>query len=96
MAFNATFKNILVISCRLDLLVEETRVPGENHTICRNMWRWYIDKDDYSVVMIGQLCVRVGRHIYRELLFLWASTINNPTKYVGLVQSGPHHHLIEN
>ena len=21
---------------------------------------------------------------------------NNPTKHVGLVQSGPHHHLIEN
>ena len=56
MAFNATFKNILVISCRLDLLVEETRVPGENHPICRNMWRWYIDEDDYSVVMIGQFC----------------------------------------
>jgi hypothetical protein len=31
MASNATFKNILVISWRLDLLVEETRVPGENH-----------------------------------------------------------------
>jgi hypothetical protein len=29
-------------------------------------------------------------------LFQWASTIKNPTKCVGLVQSGPHHHLIEN
>jgi hypothetical protein len=31
MVFNATFNNISVISWRLVLLVEETRVPGENH-----------------------------------------------------------------
>jgi len=31
MAFNATFNNISVISWRSVLLVEETRVPGENH-----------------------------------------------------------------
>ena len=31
MVFNATFKNISVISWRLVLLVEETGVPGENH-----------------------------------------------------------------
>ena len=31
MAFNATFNNISVISWRTVLLVEETRVPGENH-----------------------------------------------------------------
>jgi predicted LPLAT superfamily acyltransferase len=31
-----------------------------------------------------------------ELLFQWASTIKNLTKHVGLVQSGHHHHLIEN
>ena len=31
MVFNATFNNILVISCRSVLLVEETRVPEENH-----------------------------------------------------------------
>jgi hypothetical protein len=30
MMFNATFNNILVISWRSVLLVEETRVPGEN------------------------------------------------------------------
>jgi hypothetical protein len=29
--FNATFINILVISWRSVLLVEKTRVPGENH-----------------------------------------------------------------
>jgi hypothetical protein len=31
MVFNATFNNISVILCRPVLLVEETRVPGENH-----------------------------------------------------------------
>jgi hypothetical protein len=31
MVFNATFNNISVISCRSDLLVDETRVIGENH-----------------------------------------------------------------
>jgi hypothetical protein len=31
MAFNATFNNISVISWQSVLLVEETKVPGENH-----------------------------------------------------------------
>ena len=31
MVFNATFNNISVISLRSVLLVEKTRVPGENH-----------------------------------------------------------------
>jgi hypothetical protein len=31
MVFNATFNNILAISLRSVLLVEKTRVPGENH-----------------------------------------------------------------
>ena len=31
MVFNATFNNISVILWRSDLLVEETRVPEENH-----------------------------------------------------------------
>jgi len=31
MVFNATFNNILDISWRSVLLVEETGVPGENH-----------------------------------------------------------------
>ena len=31
MVFNATFNNISVISWQSVLLVEETRVPGENH-----------------------------------------------------------------
>jgi hypothetical protein len=32
----------------------------------------------------------------RGLLYQWASTIKIQTQCVGLEQSGPHHHLIEN
>ena len=32
----------------------------------------------------------------RRLLFQWTSTIKNQTQHVGLVQSGLHHHLIDN
>jgi hypothetical protein len=31
MVFNATFNNISVLSWRSVVLVDETRVPGENH-----------------------------------------------------------------
>jgi hypothetical protein len=33
MLFNATFNNIAVISWRSVILVEEARVPGENHRL---------------------------------------------------------------
>ena len=33
LVFNATFNNISVISLRSVSLVEETRVPGENHRL---------------------------------------------------------------
>ena len=35
--FNATFNNISVISWRSILLMEETRVPGENHRLVTNI-----------------------------------------------------------
>jgi hypothetical protein len=36
MVFNATFNNISVILWRSVLLVEETRVPGENQPVARH------------------------------------------------------------
>ena len=39
MVFNATFKNILIISWRSLLLVEETRVSGENHWPAVSHWQ---------------------------------------------------------
>jgi len=37
--FNATFNNISAISLRQVLLVEETRVPGENHRPAASHWQ---------------------------------------------------------
>jgi hypothetical protein len=39
MVFKATFNNISVISWRLVLLVEETRVPRENHRPVASHWQ---------------------------------------------------------
>jgi hypothetical protein len=39
MVFNATFNNISVISWWSLLLVEETRVPGENHRPATSHWQ---------------------------------------------------------
>ena len=39
MVFNATFKNISVISWQLVLLVEETGEPGENHRPVTSHWQ---------------------------------------------------------
>jgi hypothetical protein len=39
MVFNATINNILVISWRSVLLVEETGVPGENHSPAASHWQ---------------------------------------------------------
>jgi len=39
MEFNATFNNISVIAYRSILLVEETRVPGENHRPVASHWQ---------------------------------------------------------
>jgi hypothetical protein len=42
------------------------------------------------------MCLRMGRHVYPGLFFQKANTKHNPSKRVGLVQSGPRYHLIEN
>ena len=41
MVFNAIFNNISVMSRQSVLLVEETRVPGENHQPVANHWQTY-------------------------------------------------------
>ena len=41
MVFNVTFNNVSVISWRSVLLVEETRVPGENHRLVTSHWQIY-------------------------------------------------------
>jgi hypothetical protein len=39
MVFNATFNNTSVVLWRSALLVEETRVPGENHRPVASHWQ---------------------------------------------------------
>jgi len=39
MLFNATFNNISVILWRSVLLLEETRIPGENHIPAASHWQ---------------------------------------------------------
>jgi hypothetical protein len=48
MVFNATFPNILVISWRSVLLVEETGIPGENYRpVAPWICPWGINSETY-------------------------------------------------
>jgi len=38
----------------------------------------------------------VGLHVYLQAVVSMSKHNKSPTRRVGLVQSGPHHHLIEN
>ena len=58
MVFNATFNNILAISWRSVLLVEETRVPGENHQPVASHWQTL----SHSVVHLALIGMRT-QHI---------------------------------
>jgi hypothetical protein len=49
--------------------------------------------------MIGSesgYCVRVGRYVYPQTVVSVSYHYTNLSKRVGLVQRGPHHHLIGN
>jgi len=48
MVFNATFNNISVISWRSILLVDETRVPGENHQPVASHWQTSSHNDEHT------------------------------------------------
>ena len=52
--FNATFSNISVISWRTVILVEETRVPGENHRHVASHWQTLSDNVVSSNARIGR------------------------------------------
>ena len=59
------------------------------HTALRRKSKDWLARNRDNVFEWGDMCIH-------GLLFQWASTIKNSTKLVGLVQSGPHHHIIEN
>ena len=54
----------------------------------RKIKDWFVQNQDNM-----SECVDM---VIRGLLYQCASTIKNPTKRFGQVQSGPHRHLIEN
>jgi hypothetical protein len=58
----------------------------------------YFGKSVYlsQTIDIAVFIYVVGRHVYPGTVVSVSLLYANPTKRVGLVQSGPHHHLIEN
>ena len=58
--FNATVNNISVISWRSVLLVEETRVPGENHRPVASHWQTL---SPYVVSSTPRLSANKRKHI---------------------------------
>ena len=78
MMFNATFNNISAISWRSVLLVEETRVPGENYWPFVSHWqtyhimlyRWHLAWVGFELtilVVIGTDCIGILKSNYRFL-----------------------------
>ena len=59
------------------------------HTALKRKSKYWLARKQDNVSEWGDMSNRV-------LLFHLAGTIKYPTKHVGLVQSGPHHHFFEN
>ena len=63
-------------------------ISAKHAALRRKSKDWLAQNQDnvseWDVMSIHGLLCQLGEHY------------NNPTKHVGLVQSGPHHHLIEN
>ena len=53
------------------------------------------EKEQRLVSSKSGLCVRVRRHVYPRIDVSVSWHYKNPPKCVGLVQSEPYHHLIE-
>ena len=59
------------------------------HAALRRKSKYLLARNQDNVSEMSHMSIR-------GLLFQWVSTIQNITQGVGLVQRGPHHHLIEN
>jgi hypothetical protein len=70
MVFNATFNNILDISWRSVLLVEETGVPGENHRPAASHWQTL----SHNVVLSTPRHERDSNYICKILLIFIVNT----------------------
>jgi hypothetical protein len=84
--FNATFNNISVISWWSDLLVEETRAPGENHRPVASQWQTlshnHVSSTPWSwagfeltiLVVIGTDCTGSCKSNYDTIMTMRAPT----------------------
>jgi hypothetical protein len=77
MVHNATFNNILVISWRSVLLVEETGGPGENHRTVASHWQTcshnvvhlaLIEIRTHNFVVIGTDCIGSCKSNYHVIM----------------------------
>jgi hypothetical protein len=59
MVFNATFNNISVISWQSVLLVEETRVPGENHRPVASHWMTPANITEREDFFANMVCIKI-------------------------------------
>ena len=76
MVFNAIFNNILVISWRSVLLVEEIRVPGENHWPAASHWQTLLCMEhffsvnkfsDIMMLVINNISIHRHQQIFIKL-----------------------------
>jgi hypothetical protein len=107
MVFNPTFINISVISWSLVLLVEETRVPGENHRPVASHWQTLshkccIEYTSLSIRFRNGTCIIILDKKYNiansschfgSYGSIWTGP--SPTKYyMDLRSFGPYNHII--
>ena len=74
MVFNATFNNISVLSWWSVLLVEETRVPGENHRP--------VTGHQQTLVVIGTDCTGSCKSNYYTIKTTTAPKLNSAEYYL--------------
>ena len=77
-------ENILVVSIFICICCFSAK-----HAVLKRKRKDWLTRNQDNVSEWGDMYIR-------RLLLQWASTIKNPTKHVGLVQSRPHHYFIEN
>ena len=94
--FNATFNNISVILWRSVLLVEKTRVPGENHRPAASHWQSScIGIRTHNVYHMGVKCqYKVQSHLLNVFFFfllLFKNTLNSYLLFFLIIQKNSYH-----
>jgi hypothetical protein len=98
MVLNATFNNSSVISWRSVLLVEETRVPEENHRLAASHWQSLshnvvssTPRHLTTVVMIGTDCTGSCKSNYNTITYSFSKRLSIYKKsYINIHFVYPH------